>query len=98
MARPKKDTRSQLQIAADRVRKITAAVEVSQANLKECQADVEEKALALKEARRDHDDTASLLKAQQEKLDREIQAVRDIVGPNFLDQAMRLRTNDDCPY
>lgn len=68
-----KKVQSQLQLAADRVREMKIAVDASEKNLLECQ-------LAYHEARRNLLDTEGFLAAQKDKLNREIQSIRTIVG------------------
>lgn len=68
-----KKVQSELQLAADRIREMQVAVETSKSNLQECQ-------IAYSEAMRNLKDAEGLLRAQEEKLQRELQVVKDIIG------------------
>lgn len=68
-----KKVQSELQLAADRIREMQVAVETTKSNLQECQ-------IAYSEAMRNLKDTEGLLRAQEEKLQRELQVVKDIIG------------------
>lgn len=66
--RQKKDKRTELQKAADRVAEMEAVVAQTEKDLKVCEDAYNKAALAFEEARRNHYDTALLLKARQDKL------------------------------
>lgn len=76
MANPK----SELQLAADRVRQMTLAVESSERDLKECEDLCSKARIVYEETSRDLSDTRDLLNARQCKLYREVETVRNIVG------------------
>jgi len=72
--------KSHLQQAADRVREIKVAVEKTEGWLAVCEEEYQKAKMAFAEAERNLNDTKSFLYAQQCKLGREINSVRDIVG------------------
>jgi hypothetical protein len=75
--------RSHLQEAADRVRTQQEACEKTDSWLKVCQDEYTKAKMAFAEAERNLNDTKSLLHAQQCKLIREVNSVRDIVGVSY---------------
>jgi hypothetical protein len=81
MPRIKTEKKSALQLAADRVRKITAALENTAKDLKECEDGYFAAKLAFQEAERNLKDTIDFRCAQQNKLEREIEAVHSIICP-----------------
>lgn len=76
MAKRVKETRSELQQAADRVRIIQQAVNDTEESLQACQQEVRELELRMMEANRNLSDTYALLAAQKDKLARELNDVR----------------------
>lgn len=75
-----KQVRSELQKAADRVREMQVAVEKMEKNLDVCVQEYEKYDLLRAEASRNLEDTRGLLYAQRDKLAREIESVRKLVG------------------
>lgn len=82
MAKEKKVTeqKSELQLAADRVREIQIAIDIRQEHLAVCKREVSQCKLAYEEAVRNEADTNSLLNAQYEKLHREKKSVLTLLG------------------
>lgn len=72
--------KSELQLAADRVREMQVAIENMEKNLQVCQDEYQVCKKNLDEAARNLADTEDLLMAQRNKLEREIESVRNIVG------------------
>ena len=81
-----KNPKSQLQLAADRVREMQIAVEKSEKNFKVCQEDLAKAEIKIVEAKRNYDDTLTFLRAQREKLERSLQEVRNLVGGHSFEQ------------
>ena len=81
-------TKSQLQLAADRVREMQVAIEKSEKNFKVCQEDLSKAEIKIVEAKRNYDDTLTFLRAQREKLERSLQEVRNLVGSYSSEQDM----------
>lgn len=75
-----KQKQSELQKAADRVRDMQVAVEKMEGNLQVCVREYEKYDLLRAEASRNLEDTQGLLYAQRDKLMREIESVRKLVG------------------
>lgn len=75
-----RQVKSELQKAADRVRVMQVAVQNTEKNLEICAAEWSKYDLLKAEAGRNLEDTRSLLNAQRDKLEREVQSVRNIVG------------------
>lgn len=79
--------KSQLQLAADRVREMQVAVEKTEKDFKACQDDLAKAEIKIVEAKRNYDDTLTFLRAQREKLERSLQEVRNLVGGHSFEQA-----------
>ena len=71
--------KSELQKAADRVRAIKQAIDNSKANLAVCHQEIETAKLAYEEAARNLGDAQGLLYAQEQKLEREREAVMTVL-------------------
>lgn len=84
-----KKEKSELQLAADRVRVIQVAIDSMKANLQVCETEYKRASLMLAETTRNLQDTQDLLAAQTSKLEREIQSVRNIVGYGFADEYVK---------
>lgn len=72
--------KSELQLAADRVREMTKAVESTEKDLKVCEDENTEARIRFEETIRHLRDTTDMLYAKRCKLEREVDTVRSIVG------------------
>jgi hypothetical protein len=89
---------TELQKAAVRVADITRAVERSKEALVICLEDHEQKWLAYQEAKRNLDDTQTLLRAQQEKRDRELGTVQQMLFQDANKGRILCAVNEERPF